>query len=105
MLKAQMAEHKKTHTERTLSERSSISPSLASILKRKTKLSLPERREKALKHIFEFYNKQRTLAHPRKTFEEVAGEMNTMSIGYFFKFAKDFEIPLEQKVRNISETI
>ena len=62
-------------------------------------LGTPEKRLRALKEIFRFYNRQRAFAHPVRTFEAVDAEINTMNLGFFMKFSKDFEIPIDPKVR------
>ncbi len=61
-------------------------------------LTVKERRIRGLQEIFHFYNKQRAYAHPAKTFEMVSAEMNTMSMGYFLKFLKDFHIDIDLQV-------
>ena len=57
-----------------------------------------DKRLKALHEIFYFYTKQLALAHIRKTFDAVQKEMDTMTLGYYIRFLKDFKVAFELKV-------
>jgi len=53
---------------------------------------------KALDEIFHFYTKQLALAHVRKTFDAVQKEKDTMTLGYYVRFLKDFRVEFDLKV-------
>eukprot|EP00826_Nyctotherus_ovalis_P060948 TRINITY_DN861_c0_g1_i5.p1 TRINITY_DN861_c0_g1~~TRINITY_DN861_c0_g1_i5.p1 ORF type:complete len:353 (+),score=62.01 TRINITY_DN861_c0_g1_i5:291-1349(+) len=67
--------------------------------KRKEKLM------KGLDEVFHFYTKQLALAHVRKTFETVQKEKDTMTLGYYVRFLKDFAVEFDLKVRYRSEEV
>eukprot|EP00831_Metopus_contortus_P056936 TRINITY_DN4928_c0_g1_i1.p1 TRINITY_DN4928_c0_g1~~TRINITY_DN4928_c0_g1_i1.p1 ORF type:complete len:761 (-),score=157.68 TRINITY_DN4928_c0_g1_i1:122-2404(-) len=56
-----------------------------------------ERHLKALDEIFHFYTKQYAAANVKKTFEIVQSESDSMNLGYFNKFLKDFKIELSRE--------
>jgi len=57
-----------------------------------------DQRIKALDEIFHFYTKQLALAHVRKTFDVVQKEKDTMTLGYYVRFLKDFRVEFDLKV-------
>lgn len=64
-----------------------------------------ERLMKGLNEVFHFYTKQLALAHVRKTFETVQKEKDTMTLGYYVRFLKDFAVEFDLKVRYWSEEV
>jgi hypothetical protein len=81
---------------------------LAALNKVQTKQATPnkykainkDQRIKALNEIFHFYTKQLALAHVRKTFEAVQKERDTMTLGYYVRFLKDFGVEFGLKVKS-----
>ena len=61
-------------------------------------MTLEERRDKAIKEIFYFYAKQQYMVGNKPTFDQIEGTINTIYIGSFLKFCKDFSIPLKLSV-------
>ncbi len=98
-LRKQLGECVKGAPMKRDSDNRSVMMSVRSSVSRRSMLTPKERRIKALDEIFHFYTKQCALAHVRKTFETVETEMNTMGLGYFIKFMKDFSISINAKVQ------
>ncbi len=65
---------------------------------RKPPITRDDLRLAALREIFLFYNHQRALACIRKTFDAADDEVNQMSMGYFLKVLKDYNIGVELPV-------
>jgi len=91
-LKSQLVQYTQQYSQ---NDRSFATSSISS---KKNPAALQEKRKKGLQEIFKFYTKQRALAHVRKTFDTVQNELESMCLGYYLKFLKDFEISLEMKV-------
>eukprot|EP01022_Parablepharisma_sp_SALTPOND_P011503 TRINITY_DN1480_c0_g1_i1.p1 TRINITY_DN1480_c0_g1~~TRINITY_DN1480_c0_g1_i1.p1 ORF type:complete len:878 (-),score=102.27 TRINITY_DN1480_c0_g1_i1:2742-5375(-) len=63
----------------------------------KKKLTKKGHRQKVIEEIFHYYNKQHLVSSPSRTFEGVQKELDQMSMSYFMRFLKDFNIPIELK--------
>lgn len=94
-LREELANYTKTKVAQSARDAPSAVSSIRSSNGKTPSLAI---KDKALHEIFHFYTKQSALAHVKKTFEAVQIEKDTMSLGYFFKFIKDFAIQLDQKV-------
>ncbi len=57
-------------------------------------LTLAEKRERGLKEIFYFYAKQQFFIGKKPTFQQIESTVNTMYLGSFMRFCKDFQFPL-----------
>lgn len=55
-----------------------------------------EKREKALRGIFDFYCRQQLLVGRKATFEEIQKEFENMNMGEYVRFCLDFAIPLNK---------
>ncbi len=105
-LRQQLAAFLKTTDKNAAgSERSSDIRLSRQVTRGKSRAVLRDRVHKALDEVFHFYTKQCALAHVRKTFEAVQNEMNTMGMGYFLKFAKDFAFPMEHHVTCLKQLV
>ena len=91
-LKKQLPSHEKPKTRAKNFGQSVLSSMTSNYMKPK------DRRIKALDEIFHFYTRQLALADVRKTFDMLQNEMDSMTLGYYIKFLKDFKVEFELQV-------
>ena len=71
-------------------------------LEDKKAIKRKERRMKALKEIFDFYSKQQLNGGKAATFDRIGKQFNSINIGKFSVIIKNFQMKIDQLVRNFS---
>jgi hypothetical protein len=59
-----------------------------------------EKRNKALKEIFDFYSRQQMMIGKKATFDQIKNEVSNMNLGEYMGFCNDFDLMISKEVRN-----